>query len=234
MSGIQTIGSGQLSAPVALEVESNTKAIRSVVRSIDFGTSNTLPTTSGVFAIAGKTGTMAAGLVAASSVFTFTNSVGNVFLLKKILLSAYGAGTGFTAGTGKFDLIYARSYSVGDSGGTDLTPGGTTYLSQNRLRWTMAQSGNSGRGAIRIASTGALTAGTRTLDAQPIASLPCICSATPGTLMVSPNSPLWDERAGEFPLVFGSGDGVIIQATVTGTGTWVMSIIVKWVELVSY
>lgn len=70
--------------------------------------------------------------------------------------------SGFTAAQEVgLDLSVARGYNTSPSGGTDLTP----TASNGKRRATFATSALT---AARIASTGALTTGSPTLDVQPI------------------------------------------------------------------
>src|SRR5512139_2504072 len=79
----------------------------------------------GVYSIVGVTGTMAAGLNAASPVFSFCwqqSTVDNCkAAIDRIALSFMSLGTGFTAGSGLFEALFARSFTVADTGGTTLT-----------------------------------------------------------------------------------------------------------------
>src|SRR5947209_2865739 len=126
MSGIQIVGN--TNSTTAAEVEVNTKALRSVIRPSDYGSL-------GIYSIAQASGTMAAGLGAAAPIFAFrfpSGGAATLVAVKKILFGAVGGSTAFAAGTGKFDLFAARSYTVSDTGGTDITPG--AGVNSNKLR----------------------------------------------------------------------------------------------------
>lgn len=223
MSGIQVVGNVNNATPA--EVELNTKALRAVIRPNDFGSL-------GMYSIGGTSGTMAAGLASLSPIFAWRYPAANLCLVKRVLMSAVGGATAFTAGTGLFNIVAARAFTVADTGGSDITP--VAAANTSKLRTSMATTGMVGAGNIRIASTGTLTAGTRTLDAQPLGSLACLCSATASIVMVPQQTPLFYQAVGEYPLVLAQNEGFIVQATVTATGTWAFAVQVYWEELASF
>lgn len=220
---------GNVNNSTAVEVEANTKAMRAVIRPDDYGSL-------GIYSIGATSGTMAATLGAGSPIFSWrfpTGGTATLAIVKRVLLSAIGGSTAFAAGTGKFELFAARSFSASDTGGTDITPAAASATS--KLRTSMATTSMVGTGDIRISSTGALTAGTRSLDAQPLVSTACVCSATTSVNMLGASSiPFFDQRVGEHPFVLAVNEGFVIQATVTATGTWAFSVTVTWEELASY
>ena len=74
----------------------------------------------GAYSIIGRTGTMAAGLGAASPVFAFRWSPTTASLkavVDRIRVSVASLGTGFTAGVGYIEAMAARSFTVVDYGG---------------------------------------------------------------------------------------------------------------------
>ena len=91
----------------------------------------------GAYSIVGTTGSMAAGLSAASPVFSFrwgSTTAGHRALIDRIGVAVSVAGTGFAAGVATFDAIAAREFTISDYGGiaaptlTSATPsesGGT-------------------------------------------------------------------------------------------------------------
>jgi hypothetical protein len=202
-----------------VEVEPGNLAMRVVIRPDDYASL-------GIYHLGGTSGTMTAGLAAASPVFSFRYGGSNLALVKKIIISAGNTATAFTAGLISFNLFVARSFSASDTGGTGITPTTTS----NRLRTTMATTGVTD---IRISSTGTLTAGTRTPDAQALAILATSIPNVAGTPLFAPFA-IFEARAGEFPLVLANNEGFIILATVPATGTWSFSVNVMWEELTTY
>jgi hypothetical protein len=191
-----------------------------VLRPIDFGSL-------GIYALSLQTGTMAAGLAANSEIYQarWTHAT-NVALVKQFRLDGGGGIAAFAAGFYKHEAMVARAWSVDGSGGTAATLSGNN----NKLRTSM---GTTGFGAIRIAGTAALSAGTKTLDTQGFGAAMGGLTATAGASM--PAFDLFNpESESEFPLVLATNEGVIVRTTVPATGTWTAGITLKWAELTSY
>lgn len=203
------------------EVEDTTRALRVVKRPIDYGTL-------GIYHLALTSGTMAAGLAAGSEVFQFRwTDATNLCAVKQIRISAGGTATAFAAGAALIDAIMARSYTASGSGGTAATLSGNNA----KLRTSM---GTSLVGDARISSTAALTAGTRTLDAQAFASVSSSVIATAGTPIMPPTDLLFAPDESEHPIILAQNEGFVLRATVPATGTWTLSVQVKWAELAAY
>jgi hypothetical protein len=193
--------------------------------------SNALPFTVGPpligsYCMGANTGLMAAGLAGGAPVFSYRYGGANLAIVRKITAEADDVTTAFVAGAGKFDLIAARSFTASDTGGTAATLTGNN----GKLRTSFATTAVSD---LRISSTATLTAGTRTLDAQPLASVEFpVPTAIDAALM--PTTPLLQSNVGESPLVLVQNEGFVIQATVPGTGTWSMSVRVCWDEVAAF
>ncbi len=132
------------------------------------------------------------------------------------------------------DLICARAFTVTTTGGSTLDVGGT--LTGSGKRYT-AQAASE-LASLRIGTTGALTAGTHTLDASPVAILsgwsaaigdqvPLVAGGTQGRGGI-----LWDSRGTSDHLVFATGEGFIIRNLVlmgaVGVGNWYFDL--EWDE----
>lgn len=175
-------------------------------------------------------GTIGAGLSADSPIFSFRYTGSGYAVIRKVYISAANAGTAFTAGLGKIALYKATSFTASDSGGTagTLTAGGG-----DRLRTSFALSSV---GDLRISSTAALTAGTRTLGTDPIST---ITTALPATstyyTIINPFTHLYGRaESGDYPLTLTTNEGFVIQGTVPATGTWTVSVTVLWDEFASF
>ena len=210
---------GFTSANIA-EVETNTKALRITPKPLDWGSL-------GIYAIGGVSGVMAAGLAAAANIVSFRWTTTNVCAVKKIVFSAGDTATAFAAGVLTFNAFIARSFTVSDSTGTAATLSGNNQ----RLRTTM---GATTLGDLRWSATAALTAGTRTLDAQPFASVTTSVPATAGNVLFPIPVELFRANAGDYPLLLAQNEGFVIQATVPATGTWTFSVNIIWEELTAY
>ncbi len=74
----------------------------------------------GAYSAVGVTGTMAAGLAAASPIFSFrwaTATANARAFIDRIAISMMSLGTGFAAGSGLFEALFARSFTATDYGG---------------------------------------------------------------------------------------------------------------------
>jgi len=184
------------------------------------------PALLGSYCMGANTGTMAAGLGAGAPIFSFRYGGAALAIVRRISSEADDVTTALAAGAGKFDLIAARSFTASDTGGT----AGTLTGNNGKLRTSFATTAISD---FRISSTATLTAGTRTLDAQPLASVefPVSTTADAGLL---PTTDFIRQNIGESPLVLATNEGFVIQATVPGTGTWSASVRVCWDEVSSF
>ena len=207
-------------AGVASEVEANTRALRTTPRPIDVGSL-------GSYSIAGTTGTVAAGAAANSLIFTFRwTSATNTALIRKVTTAMASLGTGFTAGVGSCGIIFARGFTVADTGGTTLTITGNNAKRRTSFGTTTLQE-------ARISTTAALTAGTRTLDAQDLALTMFAVSAATNTVML-PTTAIWSpDFSGEWPMVLAQNEGFSVRYTVPATGTWQAQFGVEWSEVVN-
>lgn len=221
MAGIQVVGN--TNNTTAAEVEVNTNALRTVVRPNDYGSL-------GIYHEGANNGTtaMSAGLAAAAPIFSFRwGNASNLALVKRVLFEMGSGGTGFTAGSAQFNMFVARSFTVSDSGGSSILATGNG----NKLRTSM---GTTLLTDLRISATGTLTAGTRTLDVNPIGSISVPISATTSAQFVPVKSTLFDQRVAEYPLVLAQNEGFVIQATVPATGVWFFGVQLTWEELASF
>lgn len=218
MAGIQIVGNTNNST--AAEVEVNTKAIRTVVRPNDFGSL-------GIYSLAGVSGTMAAGLAANSPIYSFRwGNASNLALVRKVLISAGNAGTGFSAGAATFNMFVARSFTASDTGGTSILPTGNSAKLRTSMGTTLLTD-------VRVSATATLTAGTRTKDTNPAASLLLGFQSTAGLQLIFPTA-IFEARVSEYPLVLAQNEGFVIEASVPLTGTWTFAVTTVWEELASY
>lgn len=197
------------------------RAMRTNRRPMDYGAL-------GSYSVTGRTGVMAAGLAANAEIFQLRwTDATRLCVVTSVHCSGGGSIAAFTAGVTNMELMVARSWTVAGSGGTAIA----LTTNNQKLRSSM---GTSLVNDMRVASTGALTAGTKTLDAQPIGSLTSSVTATAGT-------PLWNpahlyeinENDGQ-PIILAANEGIIVRATVPATGTWTASIDVTWMEMAAY
>lgn len=204
------------------EVDGSTfRALRTSRRPMDYGAL-------GSYAATGRTGVMAAALAANSEIFQLRwTDATRLCAITSVHCSGGGGVAAFTAGAASMELMIARSWTVAGSGGTAITLTG----SNQKLRSSM---GTSLVNDMRVASTAALTAGTKTLDAQPIGSIVKGVTATAGDT-VFPAAHLYEINENDgHPIILAANEGIIVRATVPATGTWVTAIDVTWMEMAAY
>ena len=177
---------------------------------------------------------MAAGLAAGSDIYQARwTATPQIALIWGVNLDCFFASTAFVAGFANFNLVFARSWTVDGGGGTAATLTGNN----NKLRTNM---GSSLMGAIRNATgSSTLTNGTRTLDAQPLGYLPCSVTTTANTNYILGPEGLYGSLSHEdggnpAPLVLAQNEGIVVRATVPGTGTWGFAISLAWSEVTAY
>lgn len=183
--------------------------------------------TGGYFQMGLSSNTMAAGLTSASPVFSFRYTGSLVCCVRRVRVSL-GDLVGFTAGFLNFNMFVARAFTASDSSGTAAT------LTGNNGKLRTSFSNATGVGDFRISSTAALSAGTRTLDAQQCAQLALSAITTAGQPMTNNAPDLFYKQPGEYPLGLANNEGFVIQATVPATGTWQIGVDVSWDELASF
>jgi hypothetical protein len=175
-------------------------------------------------------GTMAAGLAAASPVFAFRYTGDGVLVIKKLLVTVLGHTTAFAAGDGSMRVAVARGWTASDTGGNAITfvkDAGKLRINQNApQQW----SGTAATAESRVASTATLTAGTRTLDTNTAMRTIFPVPATASARLLGPNYPLIHARPGQHPFVLSRSEGIVMEATVPITGTWVFALNMSWLE----
>jgi hypothetical protein len=171
---------------------------------------------------------MAAGLGAAAPIYSFRYGGSALAVIRNVWISAQDNTTGFAAGTATFNLFAARSFSASDSSGTAATLTGNN----GKLRTSF---GTTSVADIRISSTATLTAGTRTLDAQPWAALQQAVPVTVGFQLFGPYQSFFQQpNVGAQPIQLANNEGFVIQATVPATGTWNVSVTTCWDEMAAF
>lgn len=188
----------------------------------------------------GAVTTVAARTASAGQVFVFRwpdTSAAKCFVkyvgAKFFLSTAYG-----TAQETGVDMIMARSFTVSATGGTAVDVGSTVANTGNLMasQPTSLITAN----CVRVATTDAFTAGTHTLDANPIGILSAYSSAigitvpTTGSGARDGFGTLWDATTTTHraPLVLAQDEGFVIRNLIlmgaTGVGRW--DFCVEWDE----
>lgn len=186
------------------------------------------------FGVSGVTGIVAANQSANSEIFQFRWVVAGTDAKRArilgVTISADDDGTAFAAGTSIFDMVIARAWTAAGTGGGTLTLTGNN----NKLRTSQNPTYfNTGGGEIRVATTAALGAGTKTLDANPVSAVIGGTQAVAGIQLIQPNSALWQDAVTPYgqPIILAHQEGFVVRATVPATGTWRAAVNVFWAEV---
>lgn len=210
--------------PAGPDKESQVFTLSPNTNPIPLGNGN--PTTGfntlGSYSMGAVSGTIGAGLSAGSPVYSYRYTGQNYSVVRRVDISAGDSATAFTAGFGNCQMFAARAFTASDTGGTSSTITGNNGKLRTSLPPT--QLGN-----LQIANTGTMTAGTRTLDTTPLASLSFGIQATAGVQLFA--NTIFDARATQQPLVLANNEGFVIQCTVPATGTWALSVQVFFDEM---
>jgi hypothetical protein len=195
------------------------KAIRVVGRGLD-------PGALGAYRMSVRTGVMAAGLAANAEIFQFRwTDATRLAVVERVTFDGMGSIVAFAAGVASFYTTAARGWSADGSGGTAITQTGNNMKQRTSFGTTLL-------GAARVASTAALTAGTKTLDSQDFGQAVGGVTATAGAGL-APQS-MMDVLGLGYPLVLVTNEGFVIRATVPATGTWTAGFTIHWTELAAY
>lgn len=185
------------------------------------------------------TGDIAAGAGAASEILQFrwsatsTGAAAKLCLIQEIALTGMRASTAFAVGNIDIVATAARAYTANGTGGATAT------MTTNNAKLQTAMQ-TSSVGEIRVATTAALGAGTKTFDAQDLGRITTHSSGGTGSatpIVGNIHLPLLtlfndDEADNEGPIVLATNEGFSIRATVPGTGVWSAGFKIRWIELI--
>jgi hypothetical protein len=222
---IQTQGNGG----VVMEVDGTTfRAARITPRPVDHGSF-------GQYSYGGFTGIIPAALAANSEIYQFRwTDATRLCVINKVVISACVSTTFFAAGVPvQIDMVKSTSWSAAGTGGTAISPA-ALLKKRTSMGSSLVASGD-----MRIATTAALGAGTKTLEGVSLAALiapgPITASLNgqiiaPGTVMIE-----CDVADGVHPLILVANEGFSIRSVaVPATGTWSATIQVDWAEVTAY
>lgn len=212
-----------------LTVDPGTKAARFTPKPTEYGAL-------GHYKWGGFSGVVAAALGTNSEILQFRwTHASNLALITKVKISACVSTTFFAAGVPvQIDLRKATGWSVAGSGGTRVTLG-----SDGKARTALMGSSLVAASDIGISSTGALTAGTKTLETNSMAAImaPGPISASLNGQIIAAGTILWepDTGDGEHPLLLATNEGFVIRSVaVPGSGTWMFAVYINWTEVTAY
>jgi hypothetical protein len=160
-------------------------------------------------------GVMAAGISADSEIVQvrFTTSTSQRLAILSARLSAANLGTAFTAGAIQFSLTKASGWSAAGTGGGTLDLTGVNGKLNNTISGQVMPE-------IRVATTAALTAGTKTLDSVRTGNIFAGVPNVAGSQIVNDALLFSDAVPGLQPIYLGNQEGVVLRVTAPATGTW--------------
>jgi len=189
----------------------------------------------GHYRIAMISGVIPAALAANSELFQFRwTDATRLAVIHKVWISA-GANVAATAAALQaLRLAIARAWTVDGSGGTAATLTGNNQKDRTSMATTLL-------GTARMATTAALGAGTKTLDAQDIAAVSYGVGTgaitTSLSLNLIPQTELLEVNAnGQHPIVLAQNEGIVVRSGLIGPAamTWQLGVTVAWAELTAY
>lgn len=221
---LQIQGNGGVTAEVDGTVF---RAHRTTARPVDYSTF-------GSYSYGGFTGILPAALAANSEVFQFRwADASRIAVIHRVLISAVVSTTFFAAGVPvQIDLVKSTAWSVAGTLGTGITPAALLKRRTSMGNTLMVA------GDMRIATTAALGAGTKTLETLGLATV-----AAPGPITASLNGLILpptlvyegNAKDGDHPLCLVQNEGFSIRSiAVPATGTWTMAVTMHWSEVSAY
>jgi len=185
----------------------------------------------------GYTGTIGAALAANSELlqFRFLSGTKTLALVHKVQFGGMGiVAVATAAGPLGFEMVPARSWTAAGSGGTRIATSGSNLKTETALNTSQVND-------IGIATTGALTAGTKTLDANAqggiLSGIGTGAVTIYGSTSVIPPNFLHDADGEGFqPLVLANQEGFVVRTTHAGPAslTYVARFTVVWCEVTAF
>lgn len=196
-----------------------------------------MPKSGNWYRYSGFTGTIGAALAASSEVlqFRFLSGTKSYALIYRVEFEGMGiVAVATAAGPLGFEGVPARAWTAAGSGGTRIAVSGDNLQQETPLATSQVND-------IGIATTGALTVGTKTLDANAFGGVlggvgtgaVTIYGPTgivvPGYLLNAPNG-------GDMPLVLANQEGFVIRTTHAGPTalTYVARFGITWCEVTAF
>lgn len=185
------------------------------------------------YALSGAMGALAAGSEVWQMRFPPPGSTNIEIKVTRVQVCVHVTTAAAAAALASLQLFAARSFSVDGSGGT-LQAVGSLNNSKSRIIMSRPQA------TIRIPTTVALTAGTETLDAQPLSSVAFGIGTAALTTGLTAHALDWDdgflledEPSGIMhPFHIAAGEGLVIKlgAAMPASIVWQLGVRVSWNE----
>lgn len=168
------------------------------------------------------------GVVANGAIFSFRNLASNPVMVRSIGIG-FALTAAFTAPQlMSYGLVTARAFTASDTGGAAIALTGNNAKVRTSLGvLTSAES--------RIATTAALGAGTKTLDANHLGLMGAWAGGV-GTLITSSRDNLYQHNPGDHPIILVQNEGMnILNLTAMGAaGVGVAFVNLEVAELANY
>jgi len=190
----------------------------------------------GIYRYSGQTGILGAGIANDSEIFQFRWNPSDAAMraiINRIRISAAVSTTFFAAGVPVLaEVVRATAWSAVGTGGTGLDPATGIMKLKTDMPTTKLIASD-----MRIATTAALGAGTKTLDGYALAGAVAggpVTASLDGTIF--PPTDLWkpDVTNGEHPLELEATEGFVVRVRAPATGTWTVNVGIEWVETKQY
>ncbi len=199
------------------------------------------PQVLGCYSVGAGTGVYT-GLAAGAPLFSMRwGDATRVALILHVTVTVIQSAPATTAGRVDRRLIIARSFTVSDSAGTVITLTGNNQKLRTSFPTSLVTD-------MRIAAAAALTAGTRTLDAQGVgiaatwldlssASTAAVAASTFPHTRIIDRVDLWNAQTGfQHPIVLAQNEGIIIDVpTAQPAGSSLSTFVdLQWCEAANY
>lgn len=181
----------------------------------------------GWYSVGAKSGA-ATGVAANGSLFSLRNLASNPLMIRRVGVGFILTTAFTTAQIIELGLIFARSFSASDTGGTAIALTGSNTKARTSLATPTSLD-------CRIATTGALTAGTKTKDANQLAVQSAWGTGIGAGITPALNN-LWSHDAGDYPLILAQNEGINIDnLTLMGAGgVGTLYVNIEFAEVTSY
>lgn len=166
------------------------------------------------------------GVAASGAVFAFRNTGANPMLIRQVWIG-FATTTAFTAAQAlTYGLFKANNYSASDTGGTAYYVAGAN---KHRNSFTNIVSAPD----IRISSTAALSAGTRTVEASAVGTA---LGTSNGVGTTMQKAQLIDHDAGDYPFYIAQNEGFVINNLIAmgAAGVIQLHVNMEFAEVLSY
>jgi hypothetical protein len=172
----------------------------------------------GVYSFGAASGALT-GVAAGGALFSLRNLSANLLLVRRIGIGLVVTTAFTTAQQLQFGLAVARSFTASDTGGTAIALTG----SNAKVRTSLATPTSVD---ARIGTTAALTAGTKTLDANRL-GFQAMWAGVIGATMAPNFENLYLQTAVGYPLVLATNEGLNIINEVAMGAAGVLSLVVN-------